>query len=138
MRKLGLVGHQIRIQPGSVGQQVRVQSRSSGGRIGLQLDAGHAPFAAVQRRVLDPLPQLPLVAKDTTDGQPEAAGIGVDEAGGFAASAAVTVDEPKLSLAHFPALLHDLEEQPVPHDLGRAITVEVDPHLCCLRDERSG
>ena len=60
------------------------------------------------------------------------------EAGGLAARAAVTVDEPKLGLAHFPALLHDLEEQPVPHDLGRAITVEVDAHLRCLRDEGSG
>jgi hypothetical protein len=29
-------------------------------------------------------------------------------------------------------LLRDLDEKPVPHDLGRAVAVEVDPHACCL------
>jgi hypothetical protein len=138
LRKLAAVDHQVRIQSGSGGQQIFVQAGSRRVRIALQLDAGRAPFAAVQGRVLDPFPHLPLVAQDPTDRQPEAAGIGVDETGGLAASAAVTMDQPKLALAHFPALLHDRDEQPVPHDLGRAITVEVDLHLRCLRDEGSG
>ncbi len=75
---------------------------------------------------------------DAANCEPEDAGVGVDEAGALATGAAVTMDEPQLGLAHFPALLHDLDEQPVPRDLGRAITVEVDPHVCCLRDQRSG
>src|SRR5712692_10324860 len=125
-------------KPASVLDQAGIQPSPTGCRVRLQLDAGHAPIPAVQRRVLDPLPQLPVAAKDATNREPEDAGLGVEETGRLTARAAVTMDEPKLGLAHLPALLHDLDEQAVPDDLGRAITVEVDPHVCCLRDQRSG
>src|SRR5262249_19555958 len=113
-------------------QQVGLQALAARRRVRLQLDLRHAPTPTVQRRVLDPLPHLPVAAQEASDCEAGPACLGVEEARTLAAGAAVTVDQAKLALAHLPALLRDLDEKPVPHDLGRAVAVEVDPHSGCL------
>src|SRR5262245_4587914 len=67
--------------------QVGIQALPAGRRIRLQLDLGHAPAPAVERRVFDPLPDLPVAAQEAADGEAKDAGLGVEEARTLAARA---------------------------------------------------
>src|SRR6202035_83421 len=93
--------------------------------IGLQLDGGRSPVAAIERGVFDPAAEVLVVPQLASDAQPKIAGVGVHEPRRYAARTAVAVNETNPVRAHLPSLLDDHRHRR-PDDVGRVVAVQVD------------
>lgn len=111
-------------------QYVQVELAARRVRIGFQPDGGHAPIAAVERGVFDPLAQKTIVPQLAPYAQAEIASMGIVKSGRLAARAAVSVNEAQLFSAHLPRLLDDGGHRQA-DEVGGAIAVQID-----LREER--